>query len=146
MISATNWLIHWIKMGMFFFFLLYPASAAAGSCFTFSSSYPAGAAAGSYITSVSAAFVNMPISQTCYIQFWPALVPITRVWTHNYCGMTSLGQSPGGGVRGCAAQIGCFFGLSGLPMAPFLFVNWFRYRLRFCKMHNFWWIFPLIYL
>ena len=22
-------------------------------------------------------------------------------------------------VRGCAAQIGCFFGLSGLPMAPF---------------------------
>ena len=23
-------------------------------------------------------------------------------------------------VRGCAAQIGCFFGLLGLPMAPFL--------------------------
>ena len=22
-------------------------------------------------------------------------------------------------VRGCAAQIGCFFGLSGFPMAPF---------------------------
>ena len=22
-------------------------------------------------------------------------------------------------VRGCAAQIGCLFGLSGLPMAPF---------------------------
>ena len=36
-------------------------------------------------------------------------------------------QTPGGGyfverwVRGCAAQIGCFFGLSGFPMAPFLF-------------------------
>ena len=36
---------------------------------------------------------------------------------------------PGGGysverwVWGCAAQIGCFFGLSGLPMAPFLFEN-----------------------
>ena len=24
-------------------------------------------------------------------------------------------------VRGCAAQIGCLFGLSDLPMAPFLF-------------------------
>ena len=40
-------------------------------------------------------------------------------------------------VRGCAAQIGCFFGLSGFAMAPFLFENWFRYRSRFCKMHNF---------
>ena len=40
-------------------------------------------------------------------------------------------------VRGCAAQIGCFFGLSGFVMAPFLFKNWFRYRSRFCKMHNF---------
>ena len=39
-------------------------------------------------------------------------------------------------VRGCAAQIGCFFGLSGFAMAPFLFENWFRYRSRFCKMHN----------
>ena len=48
-------------------------------------------------------------------------------------------------VRGCAAQIGCFFGISGLPMAPFLFENWFRYRSRFCKMHNFRWIFPLVY-
>ena len=34
-------------------------------------------------------------------------------------------ETPGGGylverwVRGCAAQIGCFFGLSGLAMAPF---------------------------
>ena len=28
-------------------------------------------------------------------------------------------------VRGCAAQIGCFFGLSGFAMAPFLFENWF---------------------
>ena len=50
---------------------------------------------------------------------------------------------PGGGylverwVRGCAAQIGCFFGLSGFAMATFLFENWFRYRSRFCKMHNF---------
>ena len=26
-------------------------------------------------------------------------------------------------VRGCAAQIGCFFGLSGFAMAPFLFEN-----------------------
>ena len=40
-------------------------------------------------------------------------------------------------VRGCVAQIGCFFGLSGFAMAPFLFENWFRYRSRFCKMHNF---------
>ena len=51
-------------------------------------------------------------------------------------------------VRGCAAQIGHLFGLSGLPMAPFLFENcldigrvfakclifdefflWFTYRL-----------------
>ena len=38
-------------------------------------------------------------------------------------------------VRGCAAQIGCFFGLSGFAMAPFLFENWFWYRSRFCKMH-----------
>ena len=45
-------------------------------------------------------------------------------------------------VWGCAAQIGCFFGLSSFPMAPFLFENWFRYRLHFCKMHNFRWIFP----
>ena len=45
-------------------------------------------------------------------------------------------------VRGCAAQIGCFFGLSGFPMAPFLFENWFRYRSHFCKIHNFRWIFP----
>ena len=29
------------------------------------------------------------------------------------------------------------FGLSGLPMAPFLFENWFRYRSHFCKMLNF---------
>ena len=49
-------------------------------------------------------------------------------------------------VRGCAAQIGCFFGLSGFAMAPFLFENWFWYRSRFCKMHNFRWIFPLVYL
>ena len=51
---------------------------------------------------------------------------------------------PGGGgtlverwVQGCAAQIGCLFSLSGLLMAPFLFENWFRYRSRFWKMHNF---------
>ena len=37
-------------------------------------------------------------------------------------------------VRGCAAQIGCLFDISGLPMVPFLFENWFRYRSRFCKM------------
>ena len=29
-------------------------------------------------------------------------------------------------VPGHAAQIGCFFRLSGLAMAPFLFENWFR--------------------
>ena len=62
------------------------------------------------------------------------------------------GGGGGGGVlsgkvgRGCAAQIGCFFGLSGFAMAPFLFENWFWYRSRFCKMHNFRWIFPLVYL
>ena len=37
-------------------------------------------------------------------------------------------NSPGGylverWVRGCAAQIGCFFGLSGFPVAPILFEN-----------------------
>ena len=47
---------------------------------------------------------------------------------------------------GCEAQIGCFFGLSGLPMAPFLFENWFRYRSRFCKMHNFSMNLPLVYI
>ena len=36
-------------------------------------------------------------------------------------------------VWGCAAQIRCFFDLSGLAMAPFLFENWFRYRSRFAK-------------
>ena len=41
------------------------------------------------------------------------------------------------GEMGMWDQIGCFFGLSGLPMAPFLFENWFRYRSRFCKMHSF---------
>ena len=49
-------------------------------------------------------------------------------------------------VQECAAQMGRIFGLSGLPMAPFLFENWFRYRSRFCKMLNFRWIFPLAYL
>ena len=38
------------------------------------------------------------------------------------------------------------FGLSGLPMTPFLFEKWFRYRSHFCKMQNFQWIFPLVYL
>ena len=42
----------------------------------------------------------------------------------------SYNEDPGGylverWVRGCAAQIGCFFGLSGFAMAPFLFENWF---------------------
>ena len=35
------------------------------------------------------------------------------------------GVLSGKGVRGCAAQIGCFFGLSGFAMAPYLFENWF---------------------
>ena len=26
-------------------------------------------------------------------------------------------------VRGCAAQIGCFFGLSGLQIAPFFYLK-----------------------
>ena len=43
---------------------------------------------------------------------------------------------------GMCAQIGCFFGLSGFPMAPFLFENWFRNRSYFWKMHTFRWIFP----
>ena len=47
--------------------------------------------------------------------------------------------SPGGYLverweRGYAAQIGYLFGLTCLPMAPFLFENWFRYRSHFCKM------------
>ena len=61
--------------------------------------------------------------------------------------ITEIHESPpilGGGylverwVQRCAAQIGCFFGLSGLPMAPFLFENWFRYRSHFakCKIVN----------
>ena len=44
-------------------------------------------------------------------------------------------------IRGCAAQIGCFFGLSGFAMAPFLFENWFWYKSRFFQIHNFRWIF-----
>ena len=64
-------------------------------------------------------------------------------WTHHW----SPPEARGGylverWVRGCAAQIGCFFGLSGFPMAPFLFENWFRYRSHFRKMHKFRWIFP----
>ena len=43
-------------------------------------------------------------------------------------------------VRGCAAQIECPFGLSGLPVAPFLFENWFRCRSRFLQN-----AFPLVY-
>ena len=57
-------------------------------------------------------------------------------------------------VRGCAAQIGCFFDLSGLAMAPFYlkiglnigrvfakcvifneFVFWFTYRLSKVPVH-----------
>ena len=39
------------------------------------------------------------------------------------------------------------FGLSGLPKAPFLFENWiYTYRLHFCKMFHFRWIFLLVYL
>ena len=68
-------------------------------------------------------------------------------WVLSYCsGVPGRGYLVERWVRGCVAQIGCFFGLSGFPMAPFLFENWFRYRLRFCKMHNFRWIFPLVYL
>ena len=62
----------------------------------------------------------------------------------NFCWVISTNLLHGGGgylverwVRGCASQIGCFFSLSGLPMAPFLFENWFRYRSLFCKMHIF---------
>ena len=40
-------------------------------------------------------------------------------------------------VWGCTAQIGYLFGLSGLPMAPSLFENCFRYRTPYCKMLNF---------
>ena len=36
-------------------------------------------------------------------------------------------------VQEYAAQIGRIFGLSGLPMALFLFENWFRYRSRFLQ-------------
>ena len=49
----------------------------------------------------------------------------------------------GGGVlsgkvgTGMCGDIGCFFGPSGLPTAPFLFENWFRYRSCFCKMLKF---------
>ena len=69
-----------------------------------------------------------------------------------YSAVCLLGKHRGGGdlverwVRGCAAHIGCFFGRSGLSMAPFLFEKWFRYRSRFCKMLNFRFIFPLVYL
>ena len=37
-------------------------------------------------------------------------------------------------VRACVAQIGCLFGLSGLPVASFLFENWFQHMSHFCKM------------
>ena len=50
---------------------------------------------------------------------------------------------PGGGVLSGKVGMGMcgpdrvLFGLSGFPMAPFLFENWFRYRSHFCKIHNF---------
>ena len=44
-------------------------------------------------------------------------------------------------VRRCATPVGYLFGLSCLGMTPSLFENWFRYRLRFCKMLNFRWFF-----
>ena len=44
----------------------------------------------------------------------------------NYLERKTPIHDPGGGgylverwIRGCAAQIGCFFGRSGFPMAPF---------------------------
>ena len=49
-------------------------------------------------------------------------------------------------VRGCAAQIGCFSASQVYQWPLFLFETWFRYRSRLCKMHNFQWIFPLVYL
>ena len=52
--------------------------------------------------------------------------------TKNFFSLTcDVSNARGGGylverwVRGCAAQIGCFFGLSGFAMAPFLFEKWF---------------------
>ena len=41
-------------------------------------------------------------------------------------------------VRGCAAQIGCFFDLSGLALAPFFYLKiGLDIGRVFCKMHNF---------
>ena len=51
-------------------------------------------------------------------------------------------ESSGGVLSGKVGTGMCgpdrrLFGLSGLPMAPFLFENWFGYRSHFCKIHNF---------
>ena len=87
-------------MSVFFFFFFNPTGAAAGYYITSSSSsYAAGTAAGSCITSSSSSSVNMPISQICCIQFWPALVTITSLWTCT-CDMTSLGSKVTKGSQG----------------------------------------------
>ena len=83
--------------------------------------------------------------------FTKKISQLLRVTRKRSCTSAGNAQVPGGRlverwVRGCVVQIGCFFGLSGLPMAPFLFESWFRYRSRFSKIYNFWWSFPLVYL
>ena len=66
----------------------------------------------------------------CYFKLYHSILP------------RGVGVLSGKVGTGMCGQIGCFFGLSGFPMAPFWFENWFRYRSHFCKMHNFRWIFP----
>ena len=61
--------------------------------------------------------------------FWVIFTQTKKLWLF-WGGFVKT--KPGGylverWVRGCVAQIGCFFGLSGFAMAHFLFENWFRY-------------------
>ena len=97
-------------------------------------------------------FLSIPTA-TSAEKFWQPCFHLENVecwyimycWTRKVepCIHSCIFTRGGGGylverwVWGCATQIGCFFGISGLPMAPFLFENWFRYRSRFCKMHDF---------
>ena len=66
--------------------------------------------------------------------------------------MRRLSKSGGGGyllerwVRGCAAQIGCLFGLSGLAMAPFYLKIGLDIGRVFIKCLIFDDFFPLVYL
>ena len=66
-------------------------------------------------------------------------------------GFASHVKGPGGVLSekvgmGMCGPDRVFFPPLRFTNGPFLFENWFRYWSRFCKMHNFQLIFPLVYL